>query len=129
MTEHCKIYLDDDLFCVVDPIDFEWAKQWKWHATENSTGLKFYATRMTRERGTRKNIKVYMHIAILKRCGQAKIRPSKEHTIGDHDDGQSLNNRRENLFWATLRQNNTAHRYQHVLQWVERQYGADAEYR
>jgi hypothetical protein len=121
-----RIWLSDVLYCVVSPEDFEWAKQWKWHATENSTGLKFYATRVTRERGTRKQIKIYLHKEILKRAG--KIPPSPAHTIGDHYDGQSLNDRRSNLFWSTIKQNNTPHRYKHIMQWIARRYGDDAEY-
>lgn len=125
-----QIWLSDTLYCVVDPIDYEWARQWKWHATANSTGKKFYATRMTSETvdGKRKQRKVYLHKEILRRCGKLKLRPSKDPSIGDHDDGDSLNDRRSNLFWATLRQNNTRHRYKHVLQWVERRYEADAEF-
>lgn len=122
MTE-CQIWLDDTHYCVVDEIDFEWAKQWRWHATANSTGLKFYATRMTRERGTRKRIKVYLHKEILRRAGKRKH--SKHHSIGDHDDGDSLNNRRDNLFWATFKMNNTRHRHKHVLQQVMRFDDAD----
>lgn len=118
-----QIWLSDTLFCIVDDVDYEWAIRWKWHPTANSTGKKFYATRMTRERGTRKNIKIYLHKEILKCAG--KRPPAVDHTIGDHDDGESLHNWRGNLFWATLRMNNTKHRYQHVLQWAERRYGAD----
>lgn len=120
-----RIWLTGGLFCVVDAIDSEWALQWRWHATPNSTGKKFYATRMTRERGTRKNIKIYMHKEILRRSGKAQ--PSPNHTIGDHDNGESLHNWRNNIFWVTLRMNNTPHRYKHVLQWVERKYGADLD--
>jgi len=119
----CQVWLDDTKFCVVDEVDYEWTKQWRWHATANSTGLKFYATRMTRERGTRKQIKVYMHKEILKRAKKRKL--SAHHSIGDHDDGDSLNNRRTNLFWRTLSWNNTRHRHKHVLQAVARRADAD----
>ncbi len=80
---------------------------------------------MTRERGTRKQIKVYMHKEILKRSG--KKPRTRAHTIGDHDDGESLNNRRGNLFWATLKMNNTRHRHKHVLQMVMRYEDARAD--
>lgn len=96
----CQIWLTDNLYCVVDEIDFAWAKQWKWHATANSTGKKFYATRNTRAIGDRgRQIKIYMHKDILLRSG--KIQPSPKHTIGDHQDGESLHNWRDNLEWAT----------------------------
>jgi hypothetical protein len=120
----CRIWLDDTRYCVVDEIDFAWAKQWRWHPTANSTGRKFYATRMTRERGTRKQIKVYLHKEILKRSGK-KAR-SVHHTIGDHDDdGDSLNDRRGNLFWATLRMNNSRHKQRHLIAQKEMRFADD----
>lgn len=118
-----EIWLDETKYCAVDLEDYQWAKQWKWHATANSTGLKFYATRMTRERGTRKQVKIYMHKEILKRTKKRKI--SKHHSIGDHEDGDSLNNRRSNLSWATLKMNNNPHRHKHVLQMVARRTAED----
>ena len=40
-----------------------------------------------------------MHrVIIIERMGLP--RPSVHHTV-DHDDGKSLNNQRENLFWRT----------------------------
>ncbi|MDI1263899.1 MAG: hypothetical protein PS018_11640 [bacterium] len=114
MTER-QIWLDETKYVVVDPIDYEWAKQWRWHATFNSTGRKFYATRMTRVAG--KQVKVYMHKEILKRAGK---RPrTVHHTIGDHDDGNSANNRRGNLFYATLKMNNNRHRQQKLIEQKE----------
>lgn len=110
--EPCQIWLDDTKYVVVDLADYEWARQWKWHATFNSMGLKFYATRMTRVHG--KNVKVYMHKEVLRRSG--KRRRSVHHTIGDHFDGDSSNNRRGNLSWATLKQNNNHHRRRHLMQ-------------
>ncbi|WP_439392590.1 hypothetical protein ACRQ5Q_24520 [Bradyrhizobium sp. PMVTL-01] len=116
-SAECQIWLDETKYVVVDPIDYEWARQWRWQATFNSTGKKFYATRTTWTRladGTRKRIKVYMHKEILKRAGK---RPrSIHHTIGDHGDGNSANNRRYNLSWATIRQNNNWHKRRCLLQ-------------
>ena len=111
-AEPCQIWLDDTKYVTVDAVDFEFAMQWKWHATFNSTGKKFYATRMTRVNG--KNVKVYLHKEILKRTG--KRRRSVHHTIGDHLDGDSSNNCRSNLSWATIRQNNNHHRQRCLLQ-------------
>lgn len=112
----CQIWLDDTKYAVVDPIDYEWSLQWKWQATANSTGRKFYATRMTSTTvgGVRKHRKVYLHKEILKRAG--KRQRSVHHTIGDHEDGDSLNDRRNNLSWATIKQNNNHHRQRHLLQ-------------
>lgn len=99
MTEHREIWLTDAICCLVSREDYEWAKQWRWGVTWNSTKKKAYATRNTRERGTRKQVKVYMHKEILKRSG--KVQPGPSFTIGDHQDGESLHNWRGNLEWAT----------------------------
>jgi hypothetical protein len=96
-----RVYLcphDDSVFCLVSPEDYEWAMQWKWQFTWDRHKRKRYATRSTTLPG-RKRIKVYMHKAILNRSG--KIQPSEKHTIGDHQDGDSLLNVRGNLEWAT----------------------------
>jgi len=108
-----EIWLDDTKYCTVDEVDYEWAKQWRWHAMANSTGLKFYATRMTRDRAAGKQIRVWMHKEILKRMG--KRRRSILYSIGDHEDGDSLNNRRRNLSWATLKMNNCPKRRQQKM--------------
>lgn len=104
LPQHRVVWLDPacGLFCVVDDVDFLWATQWLWHATPNSRGKKYYATRMTRIRG--QQIKIYMHKEILQRTGI--VPPSDAHTIGDHQDGQSLHNWRDNLLWATVSENN-----------------------
>src|SRR6185369_7726713 len=109
-----QIWLDDTKYCVVDAEDYEWALQWKWHPMANSTGLKFYASRMTRDRAAGKQIRIYLHKEILKRTGKRKR--SKEHSIGDHGDGNSLNNCRDNLSWATIKMNNAPHRRQKLLE-------------
>ena len=98
-TPPCEIWLTENIRCIVSPEDFEWARQWCWGVTWNSTKKKAYATRMTRERGTRKQVKIYLHKEILVRSG--KVRPGPTYRMGDHQDGESLNNRRGNLEWAT----------------------------
>lgn len=118
-----QIWLDEHRYVTVDAIDYEWAKRWKWHATLNSTGRKFYATRMTTVPGTRKQRKVYMHKEILKRSGKKAL--SVHHTIGDHDDGDSSNNRRGNLFWATIKMNNNLHRQRKLIEQKEMRFADD----
>jgi hypothetical protein len=107
-----QIWLDETKYVTVDAIDYEWAMQWKWQATFNSTGRKFYATRNTTVNG--KRVKLYLHKEILKRTG--KRRRSIHHTIGDHGNGDSSDNRRANLTWCTIKQNNNHHRQKHLLQ-------------
>jgi hypothetical protein len=102
VPEPRRVYLDAnaELYCLVDEIDYLWAIQWTWSFTPNSTGLKLYATRMTRRRReTTKQIKIYMHKAILERADF--LPPTTAHTMGDHKDMDSLNNVRDNLRWAT----------------------------
>lgn len=108
-----RIWLDDRgvLFCLVDEIDYAWATQWKWQATADRTGKKWYATRSTWQGGGR--IKIYLHKEIVARKGP---QPSDKHTIGDHQDGNSLDNRRDNLDWATLSMNRRNRRGNSALQ-------------
>lgn len=102
MTDECRIYLDEkgEVYCVVDEEDYAWAQRWKWGYVTNRTGLKFYASRSTRLHGrSGPQIRIFLHKAILVRTG--KVPPSPKHVIGDHRDGDSLNNRRVNLEWET----------------------------
>lgn len=90
------------LYAVVDLIDFEFAMQWRWKAIKSKgRKVKWYAFRTTRFAG--RHVAYFLHKEICLRAHG--LPPTKEHLIGDHLDGDSLNNRRRNLEWATHSQN------------------------
>ena len=98
---HCRAR-GGGLFAVVDLIDFEFALQWKWKAIKSKgRRAKWYAFRTTRIAG--RHVAYFLHKEICLRAHG--LPPSREHLIGDHLDGQSLNDRRANLRWATHSEN------------------------
>ena len=106
MTE-CRIYLcprDETIFAVVSPEDYDWCQQWKWTYTWDKHKRKRYATRTTRTKERPRAFKIYLHKIILSERKGA-IPPSAKHTIGDHGDSDSLNDRRDNLEWVTPLEN------------------------
>lgn len=99
-----RLYLDAhcETYAIVDEEDYQWAVQSLWSITPNSTKKKYYATRMTRQRGENRQTKLYLHKEIMWRVGPP---PTYKHTMVDHLDGDSLNCRRSNLRWATPSEN------------------------
>lgn len=85
-----KIQLSKGKFAIVDDEDFEWLNQWKWH-TSGSEVSKFYAARDVypgrTSDGKRIHKRIYMHKQIMEF-------PRDEV---DHINGDSLDNRKENL--------------------------------
>lgn len=74
---------------IVDVEDFEWLNQWNWFASWNSCVNSFYAA--TNAKG-----KTLMHRLILN-C--------KKNEEGDHENHNTLDNRKENLRKCTRKQN------------------------
>lgn len=92
--------------CVVDYDDYLYFSQWLWvpkiDRKPNTTLIYFRRAVSTYAGGERTGAySVYLHIEILKRkAGYI------EGKICDHIDRNTLNNRRDNLRWATHAQNN-----------------------
>ena len=89
-----EIILTQGKVAIVDDIDFEYLNQFKWYASKSSG--KFYA-----RRNLRINKKYFgcilMHRLIIKNTD------SKMHT--DHYNGDTLDNRKENLRICTASEN------------------------
>lgn len=98
-----------EIICLVSAEDYEWAMQWKWRYKLDKRGKKYYAVRHGRvyKRGpvpSCKQVDFYLHKQILKH--RMKKRPrTRAHKIGDHGDGNSLNNCQYNLAWVTASKN------------------------
>lgn len=90
---------DYELACLVDPEDALFAaSRGNWFVTHaHEPEAKRYAVR------SEKGVLLFLHKLILARSGVKP--PSPRHTIGDHLDGNSLNNTRANLRWATPQMN------------------------
>jgi hypothetical protein len=84
---------------LISPEDYAWAvSRGNWFVTHGTArdGKSYVA----RSDG---GVLIFLHKAVLARS--FKLPPSRLHTIGDHEDGNSLNNQRGNLRWATVQMN------------------------
>jgi hypothetical protein len=101
---HAYLHLSDrfDVYCVLDHEDYEWARQWKWCHTYGSGSFDengviarpdgIYARRCVGAKT------LWLHREILVRA----VGECPPHcNIGDHLNGDRLDNRRCNLEWAT----------------------------
>ena len=77
---------------IVDDADHAWLNQWKWCALKSK--YTFYAIRAVGPRSEKKYL--YMHRVIT---------GAPDGKVVDHDDGDGLNNRRENLKVCTQAEN------------------------
>lgn len=91
-----RIKLTKSRFAKVDAEDFERVNAFKWYASNESRGTKWYAVR--RETVNGKKVKVRMHRFIL---GIARDNPM----VVDHLNHDSLDNRKSNLEVVTQTEN------------------------
>lgn len=102
---------DEGIYTIVDWEDYERFKRYAWHFTFNSTKRKMYATRNTRLHGRHgPQCKVYMHKEVLALCPPETHPRLPQQILGDHKNGNSLDNRRCNLKWATPSENSSNRR-------------------
>lgn len=92
------ITLTQGQFAIVDTADYAWLSQWKWHAQWHRSNNTFYATRDLPEINKKRYGTMPMHRQIL---GLAR----GDKRMGDHVNGQPLDNRRSNLRIATSFEN------------------------
>lgn len=95
-----KIKLTQGKFALVDPEDYERVSAFKWHASLESRGTKYYAVRFCYDTGRR--TKIRMHRFIL---GLPPGIFDPEDRVVDHINNDSLDNRRENLEIVTQEEN------------------------
>lgn len=99
-----RISLTQGLFARVSLEDYFHLSKWKWTASFESRGQKFYAVRWSRveeQRPGEKRFKVRMHRWVMKQGH----RPGPGEPVVDHINGDSLDNRRENLRLCTYQEN------------------------
>lgn len=90
-----KIPLSQGLFALVDDEDYERVSQYKWCASKESRGTKFYAIRWERING--KQTKIRMHRFILGLPPGKQCSHYQNGLVVDHVNGNSLDNRKCNL--------------------------------
>lgn len=92
-----QIPLTKGLVALVDDDDYDFLMQWKWCASDCSRGLgtKFYAVTQIRTFEYKRK-RIYMHRVIM---GEPL------NLCVDHINGDSLDNRKENLRSVTVSEN------------------------
>jgi len=93
-----KIPLTQGQYAIVDDDDFAWLSLRKWCAARAVNGVFYAVRRVWWPGGKRRQRTVYMHVLIARVMG-----PVADQV--DHQDGNTLNNRRSNLRPATQSQN------------------------
>ncbi len=92
LGDYCKIPLTHHRFAKVDPADYPWLSQYRWHCQVRSHTC--YAVRTVWERGT--CCKVWMH---------REVKGTPEGKVCDHINHEGLDNRPCNLRNCTKQEN------------------------
>ena len=93
LGDYCKIPLTQGKYVKVDPQDYIWLSQFRWHCKVNKSSA--YAVRSIRAAGRPERI--YMHRLIM---------DTPSHLVCDHINHNGLDNRRQNIRNCTIQQNN-----------------------
>lgn len=104
LTPARKVFLNKQLtlWCIVDADDFEWVGKDRWYW--GSGGNRYAYKRYVRHHRGKERRTIYLHREVLKRSDpHSEIFMCWRHA--DHINGQTLDNRRCNLRWATPSQN------------------------
>jgi len=91
--DYCKIHLTQGRFAKVEPEDYIWLSQFRWHCKAGKNAI--YAVRTITEAGCSKRI--FMHRLIMN---------TPPHLVCDHINHDGLDNRRARLRNCTISQNN-----------------------
>jgi len=83
-----RIKLTQGKFALVDDEDYEWLNQWKWYASRHRK--TFYVVRNRLKSEVNMPRRIRMHRVILGLLHQKTV-------LGDHKDGNGLDNRRGNI--------------------------------
>lgn len=92
-----SIALTKGRVAIVDDEDYEWLKEWKWHANGSGNKPQYAARRVFVGDGSRRSKVILMHHFIMPRIDGLYV---------DHANGNSLDNRRSNLRYCTMTENN-----------------------
>ncbi len=102
MVNPCYINLTQGLVAIVDEEDYQRLSAFKWYAHRRNDGNAFYATRHSYKHG--KQSTILMHREVL--CAE------KGQMVDHIDTYQTLDNRKANLRFVDLRQNQANRRKQ-----------------
>lgn len=89
----------EDWITILDREDYNWALEWLWFIIPSG-----YAVRSRQKVDPPGGKLIWLHREIMKRAEPKSERYEASHVV-DHLSGFPLDNRKENLRWATLRMN------------------------